>query len=221
MVEALRYHAPPSWPRPPEGWVPPAGWTPDPSWPPAPVGWVFWRPKQGSSLSPSPSAISVVTPAVAAVIASPRMNVGRALGLAAIAGYVLIFALSAGLPGFFGSLGLVTVVLGIVALFRGRLFWVWLPTRAAACAALALGLVLFTLGGALAPTEPTARAMAPSVNSLTAAAAVPKPTVEERYALWTASSRLSRQLDAKRDRPGRVADAEGNAAARTWLLKEP
>jgi membrane protease YdiL (CAAX protease family) len=37
-----RWHTPPGWPEPPEGWKPGPGWQPAREWPQPPPGWQFW-----------------------------------------------------------------------------------------------------------------------------------------------------------------------------------
>jgi len=112
---------------------------------------------------------------VTAVVESPSSHTGRAIGVLGIAVWLLIFAVAGGLPGVLIALGLAAIVLGTVALIRGRVSWAWLPNRRVAGVAFGAGLVLVMVGGLLAPSEAAPQSMAPS-NALPDAVTPTSPT---------------------------------------------
>lgn len=101
----LRFHPPPGWPPPPEGFVPQPGWQPDPSWPPPPPDWQLWVEDQQV---PAPDETQPGTPPGPGQPGSPPGS-GKTSGWA-IASFVL------GLL----SVVVLSVVFGVVALRRIR-----------------------------------------------------------------------------------------------------
>lgn len=81
-----------------------------------------------------------------------------------------------GWASFLIGLGVAGLVVGFMAIVRGRLLWAWLPNRKGGVAVMASALVCVILGGAFAPSTPTppTEAVAPPA---TPAAATPTPTV--------------------------------------------
>jgi len=116
-----------------------------------------------------------------------RFGVAEWFGWGGLAFVVLIGALSSGFGGAIGLLGLFALVVGVIALVRGRVGWARLGSRAAGGAALGAALVLIIIGGVAAPpTTPTpvtvvapskTKPAAPSTGlSTTSAATTTRPT---------------------------------------------
>jgi hypothetical protein len=116
-----------------------------------------------------------------------RFGVAEWFGWGGLAFVVLIGALSSGFGGAIGLLGLFALVVGVIALVRGRVGWARLGSRAAGGAALGAALVLIIIGGVAAPpTTPTSvtvvapsktKPAAPSTGlSTTSAATTTRPT---------------------------------------------
>jgi len=156
-----RYNPPPGWPTPPPGWIPPAGWVPDASWPPAPPGWVFWLPNE---------AAATAVPGKTSTVMAIRVAFGILLAL-----WLVGFAVG-GWASFLIGLGVAGLVVGFVAIARGRLLWAWLPNRKGAVAVMAAALVCVILGGAFASSTPSPPTDAVATQE-TPAAATPTPTV--------------------------------------------
>ncbi|HEY6277860.1 MAG TPA: DUF4190 domain-containing protein [Streptosporangiaceae bacterium] len=135
----LRFNPPPDWPQIPDGFAPPPGWQPDPAWPPVPDGWSLWIADEGlaapttPSPYPGPDDDPPTDPLLGGQLPYSQLSwsdllsrrgsyrdsyrwgapAGPATGLARA-------ALILGLLGFTLVTGIVSVILGLIALARIR-----------------------------------------------------------------------------------------------------
>jgi hypothetical protein len=176
-----RFNPPPNWPPPPPGWSPPPGWRPDPSWPPPPHGWQLWvLEEEPAGPPPTPPAPSSPPPATQRPRRRVRAWFASLPAWAKLLVVLLVVLLVLGLlPWLLIAAGLALAAIGLVALLRGPLPRLKVPSRAAAVGALLLGLVGIAGGSALAvavlnpsPPPTTSRPLvAPTTRSTLATAA--------------------------------------------------
>ena len=100
-------------------------------------------------------------------------------------GLLLVAALAAvggGASGVASAVGLILLVVGLIAVVRGRVTWAYLHTRTRGGAALGAAMTLLAIGGATADPAPTAGGAPPAVSSPSSLAAVSELPVKGRSA---------------------------------------
>ena len=181
----------------------PAGWYPQAdgqqrywngvSWTEHVAPGVLTQPVSGSSSKPTQ-------------LAAPRSRFGKAaaFGWGGLALTALIGALSSGYSGAAILAGLFALVLGLIALARGRVGWARLRNRAAGGVVIGVALALLTIGAVAAPPA------APSSTGLALTSRGAAPTREDA-AETTASDSAAAEAAAAADKA--TADAAAKAAA--------
>ena len=139
-------------------------------------------------------------------LAAPRSRFGKAaaFGWGGLALTALIGALSSGYSGAAILAGLFALVLGLIALARGRVGWARLRNRAAGGVVIGVALALLTIGAVAAPPA------APSSTGLALTSRGAAPTREDA-AETTASDSAAAEAAAAADKA--AADAAAKAAA--------
>ena len=181
----------------PAGWYPQADgqqryWNGE-SWTEHVAPGVLTQPVSGSSWKPTQ-------------LAAPRSRFGKAaaFGWGGLALTALIGALSSGFSGAAILAGLFALVLGLIALARGRVGWARLRNRAAGGVVIGVALALLTIGAVAAPPA------APSSTGLALTSRGAAPTREDA-AETTASDSAAAEAAAAADKA--TADAAAKAAA--------
>ncbi|WP_082593064.1 DUF2510 domain-containing protein [Phycicoccus sp. Soil803] len=181
----------------------PAGWYPQAdgqqrywngvSWTEHVAPGVLTQPVSGSSSKPTQ-------------VAAPRSRFGKAaaFGWGGLALTALIGALSSGFSGAAILAGLFALVLGLIALARGRVGWARLRNRAAGGVVIGVALALLTIGAVAAPPA------APSSTGLALTSRGAAPTREDA-AETTASDSAAAEAAAAADKA--AADAAAKATA--------
>ena len=123
---------------------------------------------------------------------------------------VLLGALSSGFSGAVGMLGLFALVVGLIALARGRVSWARLGSRAAGGVAVGAAMVLFTVGAVAAPpsTSPTSESTTTSSDTPPTADAAAEAAAQAAAAETAAAETAAAEAAA-----AEVAAAEAAAAA--------
>ena len=189
----------------PAGWYPQADgqqryWNGE-SWTEHVAPGVLTQPVSGSSSKPT-------------ALAAPRSRFGTAaaFGWGGLALTALIGALSSGLSGAAILAGLFALVLGVIALARGRVGWARLGNRAAGGAVIGTALALLTIGAVAAPPA------APSSNALPLTSRGAAPTREaaaETTAAVSAAAAAAAAAAADKGAADAAAKAAADAAAAT------
>ena len=181
----------------PAGWYPQADgqqryWNGE-SWTEHVAPGVLTQPVSGSSSKPTQ-------------LAAPRSRFGKAaaFGWGGLALTALIGALSSGYSDAAILAGLFALVLGLIALARGRVGWARLRNRAAGGVVIGVALALLTIGAVAAPPA------APSSTGLALTSRGAAPTREDA-AETTASDSAAAEAAAAADKA--TADAAAKAAA--------
>jgi hypothetical protein len=182
----------------PAGWYPQADgqqryWNGE-SWTEHVAPGVRTQPVSGSSSKPTQ-------------LAAPRSRFGKAaaFGWGGLALTALIGGLSSGLSGAAILAGLFALVLGAIALARGRVGWARLGNRAAGGAVIGAALALLTIGALAAPPA------APSSNALPLTSRGAAPTREAAAETTAPDSAAAAAAAAAADKA--AADAAAKAAA--------
>lgn len=110
-----------------------------------------------------------------------RFDVADAFGWGGLALAIVIGAIRSGFSGAAMMLGFFALVVGAIALVRGRVGWARLRSRAAGGVALGGSMIIMTVGALAPPTTPasvTAATPAPSTTSIAGPVATATPTLE-------------------------------------------
>jgi hypothetical protein len=149
----------------------PAGWYPQPDGQQR-----YWDGQQWTEhLAPGVPAVTPQddiasgkpAPAIAAS-GGRRFGVADSFGWGGLAVAVLFAALTSGFSGAAMMFGLFALVVGVVALARGRVGWARLGSRAGGGAALGVALVAMTVGAIAAPPSKTSNTASVAVQTSTA-----------------------------------------------------
>jgi hypothetical protein len=133
-------------------------------------------------------------------------------GWAGLALAVLIGALTSGFSGAAMMLGLFALVVGVIALARGRVGWARLGSRAAGGVAVGAAMVFLTVGAVAAPpsTSPTSESTATSSDSPTTTDAAAEAAAQAAAAETAAAEAAAAEATAAADA---TAAAEATTAA--------
>jgi Protein of unknown function (DUF2510) len=146
---------------------------------------------------------------------------GRSVSKAASFGWgglalaVLIGALSSGFSGAAMMLGLFALVVGVIALARGRVGWARLGSRAAGGVAVGAAMVFLTVGAVAAPpsTSPTSESTATSSDSPTSTNAAAEAAAQAAAAEKAAAEAAATEATAAAEQAAEEASAQATADA--------
>jgi hypothetical protein len=129
----------------PAGWYPqpdghlPAGWYPQPDAQRSHLGGELWTEQLAPGVPQAPTAFPLLEKEHVAASSGRRFGVADSLGWGGLILVVLIGALSFGFRGATMMFGLFALVVGVIALARGRVGWARMGSRATGSAVLVAG----------------------------------------------------------------------------------
>jgi hypothetical protein len=163
----------------------PAGWYPQPDGRQRYWDGESWTEHFAPGVPAATSALPLLRQDQVTASSGRRFGVADSFGWGGLALVLLLGALTSGFSGAAIMLGLYVLVVGVIALARGRVGWARLGSRAAGAAALGTALVLITVGAIAAPPSKPApvTVVAPTPSPTTSA--TPSPDLSATPAATT------------------------------------
>lgn len=201
--------------------TPPAGWYPQADGQQRYWNGESWTEHVAPGVPTQPASRSSSKPTQLAGPGSRRFGMAAAFGWGGLALTALIGALSSGFSGAAILTGLFALVLGVVALARGRVGWARLGNRAAGGVVIGAALALLTMGAVAAtPAAPsssglplTSRGAAPTTDAAAETTAADSAASQAAAAADKAAADAAAKATA--DAAAATAKAASDAAAKT------
>lgn len=160
----------------------------------------LWTERFKGAVTAETTALPLLKTEPPAASTDPRFSRAARFGWGGLALVALIGAMSSGFSGAATMLGLYALVVGLIALARGRVGWALLGSRAAGGVALGVAVVLMTVGGlAASSSTPT------GIDSTTTSSDTPATT--------DAAAEAAAQAAAAETAAAEAAATEAAAAA--------
>lgn len=199
----------------------PAGWYPQADGQQRYWNGESWTEHVAPGVSTQPASRSSSKPTQLAGPGSRRFGKAAAFGWGGLALTALIGALSSGFSGAAILAGLFALVLGVIALARGRVSWARLGNRAAGGVVIGAALALLTVGAVAAPPAApsstglplTSRSAAPTRDAAAETTAADSAAAEAAAAADKAAADAAAKATA--DAAAATAKAASDAAAKT------
>ena len=193
----------------------PAGWYPQPDGQQRYWDGELWTEHFAPGVPAETSALPLLKTKPGFVFRGRSFSKAASFGWGGLALAALIGALSSGFSGAAVMLGLFALVVGVIALARGRVGWAQLGSRAAGGLALGAAMVLLTVGAVAAPpsTSPTSESTATSSDTPTTTDAAAEAAAQAAAAETAAAEVAATEAAAAVEKAAAEASAQATADA--------
>jgi len=186
----------------------PAGWYPQSDGRQRYWDGEVWTANFAPGVTAETIALPVLKTEQPAALSGRKISKAALFGWGGLAFVVLSGALGSGFSGAVGALGLFGLVVGLIALARGRVGWARLRSRAAGGVAVGVALALLMVGGMTAPPS-----VAPASELTTTSSDTPTTTDPAAEAAATASAQAAAAETAAAEAAATEAAAAAEKAA--------
>jgi hypothetical protein len=193
----------------------PAGWYPQPDGQQRYWDGEVWTERYAPGDQAETSALPLLKTKPGFVFRGRSFSRAASFGWGGLALAVLIGALSSGFSGAAMMLGLFALVVGVIALARGRVGWARLGSRAAGGVAVGAAMVFLTVGAVAAPpsTSPTSESTATSSDSPTTTDAAAEAAAQAAAAETAAAEAAATEATAAAEATKAAQEAAAAEAA--------